>query len=89
MYNAIIIIIKPEAQAQVGKIKNVSKLLSKPHKHLRPGNQKNTTHGSNRRLTAPLNPSNVQVSNTVYGRSFHMKYFADLDVQHVDTSNSN
>ena len=51
--------------ATSGKKHIVYELLSQPHNHLRHGKLKNTTHKSNQRLTAPLNPSNVLVSNTV------------------------
>ena len=48
-----------------GKNRIVYQLLSQPHKHLRHGKLKYATHGSDKRLTAPVNPSNVPVSNTV------------------------
>ena len=41
------------------------KLLPQPHRHLLYGKLKNTTQRSNQQLTAPLNPSNVSVSNSV------------------------
>ena len=82
-------------QAKVGTPKLFFKLLSQPHKHLLHGKlKKSTTRGSNQRLTAPLNPSSVPVSNTVQGRSLHIitkagrKHLANM-VFTLDTSNSN
>ena len=60
----IIIIIKTSRTGPSVKNKIVYK-FSQPHKHLRHGNLKNTTQGSNQRLTAPLNPFNVPVLNGV------------------------
>ena len=62
----VIIIIKTSSKGPSGKNTIVYKLLSQPHKHLSHGKlKKSTTQGSNQRLTAPLNPSNVLVPNTV------------------------
>ena len=61
----IIIIIRTSSAGQSGKNKMVYKLSTQPHKHLRHGKTEKQTQGINQRLTALLNPSNVQVSNTV------------------------
>ena len=57
-----IIIIKTSSTGSSGKNKIVYKLLLQPHKHQLHGKLKNTTQGTNQRLTSPLNPSNVPVS---------------------------
>ena len=59
-----IIIIQTSSACPSGKKKIVNKLLSQPHKHLRHGKLKKNQE-RNQRLTAPLNPSNVLVSNTM------------------------
>ena len=67
-----IIIIKTSSTGQSWKNKVVYKLLSQPHKHLpdatpqapaRRKTEENTIQESNHRLTTPLNPSSVPVSN--------------------------
>ena len=72
----VVIIIKTIGTGTSGKIYIVYKLLSQPHKHVRHGKLKNTTQASNQRLTSPLNPSCVSVSNTMLGRQFHIKPWA-------------
>ena len=92
---SLFIIIKTSSTGPSGKNKIVHKLLSQPHKHLTTENWRAPTQGSNQRLTAPLNPSSIPVSNTVLGRSFHNRTWAgkkalsNCDVLHLDTSNSN
>ena len=61
----ISIIIETISTGPSGKNKIVYKLLTQPHNHLRHGNTEKENQGSNQRLTAPLNPSNVPLSNTV------------------------
>ena len=73
------------AQTKVGKTKIVYKLLSQPHKHLHHGKLKNRTQGSNQRFTAPLNPSNVHVPNTVQGRSFHTRVWVGRNTLQIGT----
>ena len=53
---------KTSSTGPSGKNKIVYKFISQPQQHLRQGKLKNTTQGSNQRLTAPLNPFNVPVS---------------------------
>ena len=52
----LLLLLKPAAHAQVGKTPRAPA----PQK-----TEDNTTQGSNQRLTAPLKPSSVPVSNTV------------------------
>ena len=54
-----IIIIKTSCTGSSGE-KNVYKLLTQPHKHLLHEKTEKQTQGSNQRLTAPWNPSNVR-----------------------------
>ena len=88
----LLLLLKPAIHAKVGKNKVVYKLLPQPAS---PKTEENTTQGKNQRLPAPLNPFSVTVSNTVNGRSFHIrtwggiKHVANWDVLHLDTSNSN
>ena len=63
--------LKPVAQAQEGKTKLFTNCKRKNNKHLRHGKQ-----GSNQWLTAPLNPFNVPVSNTVQGKPFRIQTWA-------------
>ena len=65
-----LLLLKPRLS---GKGKNVHKLPTQPHKHLHYGKIEKQTQPSNQRVIAPLNPSNVPVSNTVQGRSFHTR----------------
>ena len=60
----ILLLLKTSGTGLSVENKIVHKLLSQPHKHLRHGRLKKP-QGSNHRLTAPLNPSNIPVSNTV------------------------
>ena len=64
-YSIIIIIIKTQQQRPKWEQQIVYKFLMQPHKHLRHGKTEKQIQGSDQRLTAPLNPSNVPVSNTV------------------------
>ena len=66
----LLLLLKPAAQAQAWKTEIVYRLFSQPHKHMRHGKQENVTKASNQRLTAPLNPSNVPASNTLYRESY-------------------
>ena len=89
----LIIFIKPAAHAQVGNTKLLISYFCKLTSILRHGNERK--YNSGKRLTAPLNPSCVPVSNIVKGRAFHIrtwagrKHFANWDVLHLDPSNSN
>ena len=67
----IVVIIKTSSTFPSWKNKIVYKLHTQSHKHLRHGKTEKQTQGSNERLTAPLNPSNFPVSNTVWVRSPH------------------
>ena len=89
-----LLLLKTAVQAQVGKIKlyiNFYATLQAPAKR----KTEKQTKGSYQRLTAPLNPSNIPLSNIVQGRSFHTrvwagrKHRANCYVLHIDTSNSN
>ena len=93
---SLLLLLKPTALALEGKTKLFMNnyCLRNPQA---PATQKpeKQTQGSNQLLTAPLNLSSVSVSNTVSGRSFHKrfragrKHLTNLDVLHLDTSNSN
>ena len=84
---------KISSRRQSEKNKIVIKLLSQPKLIFITENWKNTTKGSNQRLTASLNPSNVPGSNTVCGRSSYTqvwagrKHLANWYVSHHDTWN--
>ena len=67
----LLLLLKPEAQAKVGKTKLFILAFATPQAPAPRKTEVNTTRGSNQRLTAPLYPSGVPVSNTVLGRSFH------------------
>ena len=61
-----IIIVKTSTTGQSGKNKIVHQMLSQPQAPAARKTEENTTQGSNQRLTAPLNPSSVPMSNTMY-----------------------
>ena len=63
VYYKIIIIFKTNNTGPSGKNKIVHKLLSQPHKDLRQEKMNKHDLRSYQRLTAPLNSSNVPVSN--------------------------
>ena len=66
------------------KNKDFYKLLSQPHKYLC---HKKRKHNSRKLPTvdAPLNPSSIPVPNTVLGRSFHIRTWADRkDQENLD-----
>ena len=95
-YLMLINIMKTNSKGASGKNRIVYKLRSQPHKHQRHGKvKKSTAQRSNQQFTASLNPSSVPVPKTVYEKSFHvrtwagMRYLANWDVLHLDTSNSN
>ena len=76
-------------QWHMSKMENkiINKLSLQLHKHLRHKKIKDTPQVSNQRLTAPWNPPNVPVSNTVSRRSFYIQTGAGRN--HLDNSNSN
>ena len=84
-FTFLLLQLKPSAQAQGGK-QSLKNAFATPQASLPRKTQENTTQGSNQRLAAPFNHSSVPVSNTVLGRSFHIrtwagrKYLANLHV---------
>ena len=88
----LLLLLKPAAQAQVGKNKLYINGFRNPASTCATENRKNTTQRSNQQLTARLSLANVMVPNTLYGMSFHIGTwagFTNWDVLHLDTSNSN
>ena len=91
---SLLLLLNPAALALEGKTKLFMNFLRNPTSTATQKPEKQT-QGRNQLLTASLNPSSVSVSNTVSGRSFHKrfragkKHLANLDVLHLDTSNSN
>ena len=63
-----VLLLKPAAQAQVLKTNMFTKLAYETPHAPQTRKTERQTQGSNQLLTAPLNPSNVSVSNTVQGR---------------------